>query len=146
MYLTALATEFEVINSEVPNIHYGGCCVFAEALYRLLIKLGKKPEIVISTENPLRMLETFENRSPYYIDVLHAFIMVDGFIIDNNGVYNNTDELLHHSDFRYSCMKLTLKEVHWLNNKVGGWNRRYNRELTPKMKLLIKKLYKKFAN
>lgn len=144
-----LVSEFEKLNKKVPNIHYGGCCVFAEELYNFLVKLGKKPRIIAMSGHPQDMEDILKERwySIFSVfDIIHTVILVDGILIDNNGMYKVTHEVRHCDSDHYVCMELTLDELHWMNNEVSGWNSLFNRDqiidITKKIKYIEKKLQK----
>ena len=45
--IAALAKRLRAIGKKIPNINYGGCGVFAEALHAALAKSGIKSAIAI---------------------------------------------------------------------------------------------------
>ena len=139
-----LVTEFTKLNEKVPNIHYGGCCVFAEELYHFLVKLGKKPRIIAMTGYAKYLEKILAVRIEHagIFDIKHTVILCDGWIIDNNGIYKRTDEVLHCDHNNYTCFELTLDELKWMNTEVGGWNRKFDRNQIKDIAKTLKKIAK----
>lgn len=136
---TFLATEFEKLNKKVPNIHYGGCCVFAEKLYNILDNLGMNPQVIITTVTPDNFSEFFSGDYYVYIDIRHALIKVGNVLIDNNGCYKDINNVLHHGLSDFSCLIINIDELKCLNENVKGWNSRFDRT---KIKTVYKTLEK----
>ncbi len=139
-----LVTEFTKLNEKVPNIHYGGCCVFAEELYHFLVKLGKKPRIITMTSYAKYLEEILNVRIEHagIFDIKHTVILCDGLLIDNNGVYKFTDEIRHCEHNGYTCMELTLDELKWMNTEVKGWNTSFNRKQIKDIVKILKNISK----
>lgn len=135
-----LMTEFKKLNNEVPDIHFGGCTVFAEALYHLLIKLGKQPKIVFITSTPNDLIHAIKLGSDdtgYFVSVTHAVIEVDGKYLDNNGIYDKTTDINNCENVNLDIIYLTLEDLQVVNKAFKYWNTRFDRS---KIGVIIEKL------
>jgi len=93
MYQYVVA-ELPKLNTKVPYIEYGGCCVFAEELYTVLNDLELNPKIYVITEKPKELLVFNDGKTidEDDIDICHVLIEVDGVLIDNKGMYKDRKE------------------------------------------------------
>lgn len=153
-----LYNEYKPINEKVKYINHGGCGIFAEHLYCTLIKLGLNPSLGVITRNAKGMMERIiawrsHNgviaESIYEVNhgcacVDHVVVILEGKIIDSEGVYNSYKEI---KDGRYSEYEITdtlcLKVLRSWNNEGNFWNWFFDRS---NIKLIEKKLedcYKK---
>ena len=130
MYLY-LTDEFIKLNEKAPNIHYGGCVVFAEKLYNILVNLGKRPKIVILSNTP-KSVKHYVKHFPFIsentVDIRHAVIKVDGIYIDNNGFYCEVTEIIHQEDRKnYKEVATSINELRFINDNMINWNDRFDR-------------------
>jgi len=139
-----LANEFSNLNKVVPNIHYGGCCLFAEEVFTLLKKLKKKPRVIILTTTPKTVkhyVKYFPKVSETITDIGHAVIYVDGVFIDNNGIYNKLTDVLHYeNEKRYKRLRISKKELSFINENMENWNPRFEREKLSVVKNTLKNI------
>ncbi len=143
-----LIEEFKELNKEVPNIHFGGCCVFAESLYKLLMDLGKKPKIVILTNTKDTLIHCINNNindNEAEISIAHTVIECDGKYIDNTGIYGNVREFPHWT-INYSDIEISIEDLKFINKDFKNWNPRFNRGNINRMKKILNNLTEKLGN
>src|ERR1017187_6547488 len=93
----SLEWNYTAIDTSIQNINRGGCGIFAEELYNLLLDLGFKPKLVIlandyDKDNLVNAIRT--NMPSYYmadndIGFSHIMISTNGHLIDSNGVHES---------------------------------------------------------
>ena len=151
MYLY-LTQEFKKLNQEVPNIHYGGCTIFAEGLYKMLIGLGKKPRVIMLTTTKDSLNFCINNRvtnfdSGQFVVVNHCVIEVDGRYIDNNGMYGNITEILHFENAESDTeVVITIEDLEFINETFIGWNIKFDRKQITSVLERLNKLKEILAN
>lgn len=137
MYQFVIA-EMPKLNDKVPNIHYGGCCMFAEELYGVLKELGHEPKIFVITSYPKLLQNFIDGEETNQIDICHVLIEVDGKLMDNTGIYDSQYDLPNHrtQDHLYISFDV-LKRI---NAEITGWNSRFNRNQIPQVKDFLKEV------
>lgn len=146
MVLTKLFEKIKDINDSVENIQYGGCGIFAQNIYNILTRLGYQPKIIVITKT----LETIEdwvlknNKDPYYFDVTHIVIELDGVYIDNNGVYLKTTSIMHCDDENLKVTDIVTPVVlkEWVDNL--HWNQRFDRRDVSVIEHKLNQVYELF--
>lgn len=102
-----LYEEYKPINEKVKYINHGGCGIFAEHLYYTLIKLGLKPSLGVITRNVKGMRERIIAWKTHsgavaesvfvvnhgYACIDHIVVILEGKIIDSEGVYNSYKDI-----------------------------------------------------
>ena len=138
-----LSKVASVVNSkliDVPRLNAGGCGLVAEHLYRLLVKMGYKPEIIILVRDYI-----YNDMETYIMDInakrdkldikkavfqnapafSHIIIKVDNHYIDSNGIYTSPKKVkdfegeaaLYGADYDFLCAM----------NRSPIWNYMFNR-------------------
>lgn len=142
MYQYVVA-ELPKLNTKVPNIHYGGCCVFAEELYTVLKDLELEPKIYVITEKPKELLVFNDGKTidEDDIDVCHVLIEVDGVLIDNKGMYKDRKEYGEFTnEDMFKTIYITIESLKRMNVEFKYWNRKFNREQIPMIKTFLTKV------
>lgn len=143
-----LETELKNLSKEIPYIHYGGCCVFALGLYKVLTDLGYKPSILVTSTTPEKIrayqrgeLDRVHGESQ--IDIFHIIIELNGLFIDNNGIYGKVTDILHLEHGNYSQVYIGLGTLQSWNTNFKHWNNRFYRGSIPDMYESLNNIYKK---
>ena len=89
---------------DIPRLNAGGCGLVAEHLYRLLVKMGYKPEIIVLVHdyiysdmetfimdiNAKRNIKDIKKAIFYEAPAFsHIIIKVNSFYMDGNGIYDS---------------------------------------------------------
>ncbi len=140
----------ERITPKVPNLNIGGCGVFAEHLYKLLISVGVKPKIVVITDNIAAMNDRILNNGDEWGAIIkHIVLFINGKYIDSDGVYNSVKDIHHNKYGTLITDKLTIEVLEkW--NKGDFWNecfdkKKYTPFIKKQFKGIEKKVVKEFA-
>jgi len=140
-----LYNEYKVINERVRNLNRGGCGVFAEKLYRLLIDLRVDAKIFIMTENAEGMRKRLTENEPYAACIVHVLIMVEGKLIDSEGIWDNA-KAVPLSDWGSELYETDLATLVSLNSDgKNTWNPCFDREQIPLVEQILKEAANKFA-
>lgn len=144
--ITWLFEQYQTINEKVGNINCGGCGIFAEKLFILLINLGLKPKLIVLTENKKGMDDRILNNN-YRAYITHIVIKLGNRYIDSLGLYKTIDEIrLKHGYSIWECRistKLTLDKLKEWNKDAGIWNRKFDRNHIKTIEKKLNECYKK---
>ena len=138
-----VANNYIGINKEVPNINYGGCGIFAEHLYYILIKLGVNCKIgVICNSDSKYGFECAVKNKDYdnMYGLRHIVIIVGNKMLDSNGVHTSLN------DFTYIgvCISYAMKIEHLCEaNDMDVWNPTFNRRHIKTIENKLNIVYKK---
>ena len=160
---TYLEDELSKINKSVKFIDCGGCGIFASYLYHALREKGLKPKIHMVTNPNASMLKInstlknnkkvdenkFNTREVARLDWTHFMIKLDGYLIDNNGVFEKIEK---HTDIHYIRCKISratvsIEILDSLNyDFILWWNNTYKRKNNMVLKNKIKKMVKNLVD
>ncbi len=147
--LKQLNTLSELVSKEIPNINYGGCCVFASLVGKHLQQIKPIRFAVLSgpwfckptTIDEARQLVSkntlyeWNNNNVYFGHVLMEFdYRGKTYYYDSTGVENKDDDCRSGDQIKGF---LTLKECQELADDTSGWNSCFNRKHIPQMKKII---------
>lgn len=140
MYFLKPQEAFRELNECVPHINCGGCGIFAEHLYTALVALGKKPSLVIITDNSYYMRKRIESGKKNSNSTLyHIVVKLGKYYYDNNGVYDE-----YHIKNMYwganELCEIEIDRLKELNENPRGWNSLFDREFIPHIKTRLEKL------
>lgn len=142
-----LHENVESINDAIPDINSGGCGIFAEHLYKTLIKLGLKPTIVIITNDIDRMPFYVENKELYLEEsdayIRHVMIELDTYLIDSKGVYFSLEETKWHCEGEENEIEISIELLTYWNSKPELWNPWFNRDHIKTIETKLNKCYNK---
>lgn len=146
--LQEFVAEYVEINKVVPNIHFGGCGVFAEQLYDRLKLMGYKPRVVAFTNN----IRIFKHRLKLTGDefvgenralLIHVAVKVDGYYLDSWGAVTSFENTRYQSFLRYEKMSIDkLREV----NELPIWNKSFNRANIKVITKRLDKIYERISS
>lgn len=137
-----------IIGCKIPEINAGGCGVYASIMYKQLVELGYKPNIVIfdrdssldykkETLNNVmnnNKVNSYDKRNTSF---LHCCLEVGGFYFD--GEAWGADIQANWGG--YNVGYYTIEELDTAL-KVGGWNTSYDRRKNRTIKATIKQSLK----
>jgi hypothetical protein len=148
---------------DIPRLNAGGCGLVAEHLYRLLVKMGYKPEIIVLVRsyiyndmetyimgiNAKRNIKDIKKAIFYNAPAFsHIIIKVNSFYMDGNGIYDSAKEV---TDFEgedalygvdYDMLCAMNRSPIWNNTFNMSNNNRGKAKLTTKFKHIEKELTK----
>lgn len=137
----------EKIREEIYRLNQGGCGIFADELYKVLVKLGFQPKIAIKAgvipfeERKKFINETmnnnFENSSKTAFS--HCMIQLENFLIDG---YNCCEGNRIEDGFQIMPFEINgyyTKDELEIAIAYADWNENYSRSQTPKLINLIEK-------
>jgi hypothetical protein len=131
--LDEIEIEFQSLEADIPDLNYGGCGIFAEEAYKLLVSLGLTPRIAVLARGSRGEVKSeivygiTNNLSGRVVPFNHVLLKLGGRYIDSGGVYRSLKEM----DEPYSnmiCvtgMQLDLLEE-WNKDRMV-WNYRFKR-------------------
>lgn len=148
---TALTTLGRKINKNFPTINYGGCCVYAAYLGKLLEKKGWKVtgkvsapfyasagvdlrSVASNIKNHVDHSEWADNSVYFY----HVFLSIE---TDTGVLFHDTDRTVSKSkQFNgLDCYDgfLTVEEMTDLANNSDGWNNTFERYQIPAIRKML---------
>lgn len=137
--LKTLYNEYVNINSKLPTLNMGGCGLFAEHLYNVLVDLGFNPKLVIITNDPKEMEQLINNEIHHtecMTSIRHIVVKVDRYYIDSKLITSNVDMFGYGRNSRYTD-KLSVDVLSEWNKDIERWNDAFDRN---KEYLIIKRL------
>ncbi len=86
--------------------------------------------------------DNFESSVGYCLDIRHIVVELDGVFIDNNGVYESTNQIKHCEGVNHTkALTIDILEV-W--NKKVQWNHSFDRSQIYLIEQKLNKCYEKF--
>ena len=140
--IAALAKRLRAIGKKIPNINYGGCGVFAEALHAALAKSGIKSAIAIVSREGDGVIRSVNELN--FAQFMHMVVRVDGKYLDSDGVYaSNTLTAVSNSRAKYGFMADKLDVAHpkalkAMNRLAGEWNPMFDRTNIRRMRKMVR--------
>lgn len=146
----AIITEanHELMSNKVKDINYGGCGIFAEKFYNILIKLGQKPKIVILTDEPCGYHNQVKDNNYYSVICNHVVVKIGKCYYDSNGKFNPKKEYTHCQLIQGVPLDV-LRKFNGLTETTSIyhiWNRRFDRSQIPVIEQTLEKVYEKYVN
>lgn len=130
LLLYKIIKDFKQIDKSIDYINNGGCGLFAEYAYEMLIKLGYNPQISILTNDFTTAYESVtNNKSGFETPFSHIIIELHGVFIDSAGFYISKRFIDggYYNSRRFAIVKgLTLLMLKQWNTE-NIWNSRFNR-------------------
>lgn len=149
------------INKKIAWLNYGGCGIFAVALYKELMDHGYKPSIVILQSfypsetyiKKLRYKDIPELRNCRIKGIepndgahSHYGVKIGSYIIDSKGAYKMYKEKRGLSfinwkpwEMLYVCGSIPVAELDYLNGFGWCWNSRFKRSYKSRIETFINK-------
>jgi hypothetical protein len=123
----ALFNEYKDINTSVKNINWGGCGIFAEQLYKTLLKLGIETKLAVITNDARQLKRRIKNK-PYKNEPLvqHVVVRLGKKLIDSEGIYNKPKDINFYYDNEIAPIPLAVLSK-W-NKKADFWKDYFNRK------------------
>jgi hypothetical protein len=138
--LEGLHQEYYNINSKLPYLNCGGCGIFAEHLYGILVELGYKPTLVVITNSANGMDELIEGKIKWVncdANIKHIVIAVNGVYMDSK-VITQAVKGFGYSVCSETTDKLSIEVLKKWNRDLSMWNDTFNRN---EEYLIVKRLH-----
>lgn len=146
--LQEFVAEYVEINKVVPNIHFGGCGVFAEQLYDKLKLMGYKPRLVVFSDSVVGIRKKLKlNRNDFMLmkythPVIHICVKVDGVYLDSWGLTTSFENTRYSRYKKYEKLSITkLREI----NAFPIWNQAFKRANIKVITKRLDKIYKRIS-
>lgn len=136
------------INSDVPCVNNGGCCIVASRIAERLKALGIPARGIVSSWGNYNLDQLREENKPqckedWGISFTHVLVSFDyngkHYLCDSNGC-KEYDKLPDHDPTCHATICegcLSTDELTELANEPRGWNRMFNRGYIPTIERII---------
>ena len=146
MYFLApklLLENYIDINETVKHINRGGCGIFAEKLYKTLLKFGNKPKIFIISSDADGLKTRISGQTELGGKLEHIVVQVGKYYYDSQGRYTN--HLLIGNYGKTTLVELPFDLLVEWNGEAWRWNDCFNRRSIKTIETKLNKVYEKVS-
>ena len=139
-----LVNNYQNINETVRNINRGGCGIFAEKLYNILLKFGNKPKLLVITTDAEGLKTRISGETSMGGALEHIVVQVGKYYYDSQGRYTNHLKIGTYG--KTDLVELPLDVLVKWNAQSWRWNDCFNRRSIKTIETKLNNVYKKVVN